>query len=394
MRRIRTTLIIAISLLYFTSCNDKPTDPGGGGGGGGSTSTLVTEIGPADRSTDQPLIVVLRWAVPDSLRRALTYDVYFGPATQQALVASARRYPYWQSYALNPASAYLWRVVARDTAGAEYNSTDWTFETVKDGGSVSEYPVAVGNRWQYSDTGYYDNIFASDSSVLPQIIQDGPIQVDIAGDTMLNLDGSLEQFLMFAHWNRSYFGGDCYDTALYRYKSGKLLLYDENPSCGGFYTPRVVPGSAGATLNEDRMRLIPTSSGAPGGIFTALGSPPPPELLSFEFPLRLGSTWTMRNASSTGGGFDLNIDKTVIDFENVDLDSESFECAVVRWVYHGGDSGLFTGIIVTDYVATVGLVKRTVAQLGLVYTDETNSYVAEYDRVQETALQSYHIAQE
>jgi hypothetical protein len=71
----------------------------------------------------------LSWSCTDPNNDPLVYDLYFGTTTPPPLVASNLGAPNYTPAGLTYLTDYYWRVVARDTAGAERSGPVWTFRT-------------------------------------------------------------------------------------------------------------------------------------------------------------------------------------------------------------------------------------------------------------------------
>ncbi len=95
---------------------------------------------PANTAGNVTLEVTLSWLATDSDGNALKYDVWLGPAAgQMKLVASNLDTPYYRATSLASFSTYLWKIVVRDTAGAENEESPiWQF-TTGDGSSHAPY---------------------------------------------------------------------------------------------------------------------------------------------------------------------------------------------------------------------------------------------------------------
>ena len=78
-----------------------------------------------------------------------------------------------------------------------------------------------------------------------------------------------------------------------------------------------------------------------------------PPLLSLKYPLSVGLEWTFRPA-----GRPWRIDKRVLRRELVQVPAGLYKCFVIQWVYPTQTWG--SSILFLDYVAEIGLVKRSV----------------------------------
>ncbi|HEX5131823.1 MAG TPA: FlgD immunoglobulin-like domain containing protein [Candidatus Krumholzibacteria bacterium] len=83
---------------------------------------------PGNNATDVPAVSVLQWACSDPDGDNLTYRVYFGIGSPPSLVGTGTAKSY-NPGVLAVSQQYHWRIVARDSHGAETSGPEWTFTT-------------------------------------------------------------------------------------------------------------------------------------------------------------------------------------------------------------------------------------------------------------------------
>ncbi len=77
--------------------------------------------------------------------------------------------------------------------------------------------------------------------------------------------------------------------------------------------------------------------------------------LNVKFPLESGIKWTFRHPTETKP---LQIDKTVMGFEPINLKGKIYHCYKISWNYSFDPN--YDGIEITDWISKEGLVKRQV----------------------------------
>ncbi len=121
----------------------------------------------------------LTWSCTDPNNDPLTFDVYFGPSSPPPLAASNLDSPSYAPAMLAYQTDYYWRVVARDTAGAERSGPTWTFRTRPEnfppylspypgpGDGSTNAPLSVSLSWYaYDQDGHpltYDVYFGTEA---------------------------------------------------------------------------------------------------------------------------------------------------------------------------------------------------------------------------------------
>ncbi|HEX5131777.1 MAG TPA: FlgD immunoglobulin-like domain containing protein [Candidatus Krumholzibacteria bacterium] len=144
---------------------------------------------PADGSVDQPVGDLVVWRCSDIDGDTLRYDVYFGTSSPPPLVVDNDPTEGYFPGTLAFSTTYYWRVVARDTHGAEVSGPEWSFvtrpanfpPTVPAGASpwngATNQPRVITLKWSSADAdGHaitYD-VYFGDSAPPPQVAADWP----------------------------------------------------------------------------------------------------------------------------------------------------------------------------------------------------------------------------
>ncbi len=96
---------------------------------GNSPPYVPLVVSPPNGASGILLETVLRWSGADLDGDALVYDVYFGPSTPPPLVARGIAESQYSVSSMEYATAYYWRIVARDVGGLETSGPTWSFAT-------------------------------------------------------------------------------------------------------------------------------------------------------------------------------------------------------------------------------------------------------------------------
>lgn len=107
-----------------------------------SPPNAPSAIMPIPGQTLYPIAGQLRWSCTDPDQQALVFDVYFGTAVNPPLVVTGQPYTALSPGPMQAATTYRWRVVARDTYGAETSGPVWSFTTAS---SSNQQPSTPSN---------------------------------------------------------------------------------------------------------------------------------------------------------------------------------------------------------------------------------------------------------
>ena len=113
---------------------------------GNSPPAVPAIVSPPNGGVNQPLTPTLRWSCSDPNNDPLNYDVYFGTASPPPLLATGVTQLLYPLGTLSPGVLYRWKIVARDSHGAETPGPVWSFTT-----KANALPV-VSNPWPVNGT--------------------------------------------------------------------------------------------------------------------------------------------------------------------------------------------------------------------------------------------------
>ncbi len=128
-----------------------------------SAPSTPSNPGPSDKTTNQPLTVVLSWTCNDPDGDALTYDVYFDTSNNPTTKVSVGKIGKTLNRSnLSIGTTYYWKVVAKDIKGATTEGPVWRFTTQSNrapnvpsnpspSNNATNQPLTITLSWECSD---------------------------------------------------------------------------------------------------------------------------------------------------------------------------------------------------------------------------------------------------
>lgn len=214
-----------------------------------------------------------------------------------------------------------------------------------------EYPLEVGNQWEYVQTQVYD--FRDER---PDSIEQWEFAVEVVRvDTIVD---DILQYHMHGVWMKDTIGGGIYEgtngylntaDGLYlRMSDASLLVLPKTPS-----TRSVAPRGFGA-MPHVPLAGNPDQSASFPIVYE-------PALLVLPYPQSVGARWVFNEFDEPEGAFERMIDGR----EKIATEAGSFDCFRIRFIFPPE----LADISVTDYVAEEGLVRRVIEIPGFITTD-------------------------
>jgi PKD domain len=133
VKSILALLALVLIGVWMIGCSsDGPASPDGGTANRApGTPTIDTEAGaPANGSTDKVISSLLHWQCSDPDGDDLTFDVFFGTATDPPSVATGQTPESYNPGALANSTTYYWKIVAEDPDEETASSAVWSFTTM------------------------------------------------------------------------------------------------------------------------------------------------------------------------------------------------------------------------------------------------------------------------
>lgn len=251
------------------------------------------------------------------------------------------------------------------------------------------YPMKVGYRWDYTKFTQITNFQPDSIAQDYERIDTTTVIVEITGAE--NLRDSIETFVFKS---TEYEGQNQFSSKNY-YKSTKdglyIIAYDNNTGCllihpkKSNFSSIKFRGYNFSSIHE-LSKLIQQQLPIKKVISDSIIFEEPP-VLSLKYPLTEGSKWTYRNDH-----YPFRMDKTIVEKKNINLNSVSFECYHIKWLYDIDHDGEWDDDIwIDDYISKEGLIKRKVSILGIVWTDETCLEIGISDYFEEFILTDVYL---
>lgn len=356
MTHSRTNRLIAVALstlilMVGSGCDDNPvkSDP--------QAPSIRMKESPVNQGIEQPLSLTLIWSSVDPDGDSLLHDVYFGTALLPVLVASDLVDTNYTATGLDHATKYYWRIVARDSTGRQATTGTRSFTTFS-----WVYPLAVGNRWDYSDVLYTWTSYLDRPTVLVPDTVEGHSHVFVSDmDTLFDSLPTYDLRAVLVQDSVEY-----YSDAWFNNVDDGLFLYAFN-GAGSMAVPlKIKPGYTFSLLGQQfnslgeivaAIKQPLTFASASQNDFYLEDTP----VKSLQYPLTIGSQWTVR---TTGNPW--RIDKIVTRQEQIEVPAGQFNAFQIRWLYDLDANGIWDEeITIVDHIADVGLVQRVISVSGV-----------------------------
>jgi len=320
----RLILLILAAFLFVGGCGEEdaaPTEPAPTVTGGGPVGVAL--------GNQAPLHPSLQWARAGKPTDSVTYNVYFGTATDPKVVAAQLADTTFEPGPLQPGARYYWAVAAVVNGAIPAKSPVYSFTTR----TGITYPVATGDRWEYRH----------ESTILGNGIDIEEVRYYRVA--VLGSDGSWSfqpVYVIEEAWFNVDLATVGFDTCYY-FAADSGLFLAAYTDVSGVQPSGLEEGSRRGSLME-RM----TAASSPDGLI--IENPPKP---SFKYPIEVNKEWTFRSGTP-------RIVKKVIGYEIIDVPAGEFGCFVVESKYDSDGNGSFDdNVLHKDYVSEFGLVKRT-----------------------------------
>jgi hypothetical protein len=247
-----------------------------------------------------------------------------------------------------------------------------------------DYPMTIGNQWEYQRTFSYYNIRPDTLTMPPGL--DTAITSTIVMKTARQeiIHDSITTFVFQETLTDG--SQSLMDESYYANVEGDLYFYAyRNP---GFVIPKATAKKRmmfkGMSFSDAReiTSFLTRVASANNNLVDSLIYEIPP-LLSLKYPLQQGSQWTYRYP-----GRPWRIDKRVLNKEAVRVPAGEFDCYRIKWLYDLDNDGSWDeDIIFYDYVCEKGLVKRSISYKDLYLTREDSPEpLGVYDAKDESVL--------
>ena len=252
-----------------------------------------------------------------------------------------------------------------------------------------QYPLEIGSSWQYENnyTISYDSLAISNGLMDSTFYSTGTVEII---DNIVIFDTlNVYDFEM----NVDEYGNICYGNEYYNVDSNLLISYGyNNPT---IITPKVEQKFTflkfkNRNFNNVNEILEWIKNGSSGNKYNKDDDITFDPVTSLSYPLEEDKQWVYRYETCDGEPW--RIDKKIINWEEIEVLAGSFNCWRIRWYNNpfGAGTNWDEDIIQFDFIAEVGLVKRTLDILNIECYDEYNNFIGIMNWSQESTLSNYN----
>ncbi len=271
--------------------------------------------------------------------------------------------------------------------------TSCIFDSNDSDDEAFNYPLTIGNSWQYQRTLY--SYIKPDSGFTDEYIDtalyESTMNAEVARKVELNNGIQAYQITGVVKENFGSFVVDYY----YSNKTDGLYLYAHRNSA--MHLPKKTQGKK-YTFNgrhfsslQELSAYVQQYSGVNFGLSKSssdslLYEEPPVKTLAY--PMEIGTEWTYRKDNNPW-----RMDKRVTDLVNLELDCGTFDCYEIRYLYDLNDDGNWDNDIwILDFIGKKGLVKREIHLLNVATTTQNSEIIRRHDMIDTYWLIDYGMA--
>jgi hypothetical protein len=232
-----------------------------------------------------------------------------------------------------------------------------------DGNMDFEYPLTVGNSWEYdkiytlnfdaeaNSNGYNDTTYYYNGNV--EIVN-----YEVIFDTLevFNFETNLYEDGSLYHGNEYY---NVEDSCLIQFAYTMLYMLKDYEDIRQIYDLLQTGVMSVNYAQRDTIYYDPA--------------------IVFDYPLEMDKQWSYRSSGSS-----ILIDKTIIASKVISVMAGNFNCWEIRWTYP--ESSWIDDINFLDYVSEEGLIKRYIEYNNMECVDEYGNIVGYLDSVMEYIL--------
>lgn len=329
---------------------------------------------PPNRAADIPILASLQWSWPEFNPPSEHFTLYFGSTFPPPLHDSLLTDTTFAVGPLDPGTTYYWRLTAHSDSAVTIASPVWRFTTT----SSLTFPVVIGDTWHYSWYIQYTNFRPDTIGGTHPPITMGHSTTEIVGlDSTI---GNTTGYVFRTDWNADMSSGAEYDfryltaDGLYSYAYSGTSYVGPPKSTGETSRHYVVAGRSYPGMQDLLRSLRRQIAFSAHPTDTVIETPPVWEL---AFPLEVGRTWLYRSRE-LGSAWDMQ--KTVVNVEEVSVPAGEFKCMKIEWLWDVDDDGEWdSNIRGYDYLCSAGYIKREFIIKDVMVTDPYGNILYRHD---------------
>ncbi len=228
-----------------------------------------------------------------------------------------------------------------------------------------QYPLAIGNQWDYQRTFSVEN-FRSDSAGANISIDTSithSVHMEIVRKEVLH--NSIETYVLqeiiienaYRFIDETYFANQDSGLYFYAYNYGGIMIPKATTNKKFIFKGRAF--STVKDITSYITKAIPSNYSLVDSLTYEI-----PPLASLKYPLKSNSEWTYRYSGT-------RIDKKVIGLEQINVRGGKFTCYKIQWLYDmNNDTKWDDDIIFYDYVCEKGLIQRSIFLKDIIVASE------------------------
>ncbi len=384
----KAALIAVIGLLTLISCGEEKGPTGSGG------VYFLQKLYPRNHSVGVSPAVNFTWRPSDSIGGNVNYIIYLDSVYPPGLfdtVGIDTSYRFASYGYLCAGKTYFWKIKAFNDSGKSIVSDIWQFK-VNDN---YIFPIAVGNRWSYTETFNYYN-FEPDS-IRFQFWEPISISGNCEITGTIDFVDSPSVYVFHYDWSDGNYSFGEYDKYMANRQTG-LFYYGNSGSPTWLAPPKT--GLMGQAVFEFNGRTFPSirnmidyfvsDQSVPRQSSAKISVDESHPICELQYPLEIGREWIYRSRALSDSW---EMKKVIVRMVDRPTDFGTIKCYEIKWFWDiDGDGKWDTNIEGYDYVSQIGTVARVFKFYGATLQNYSGEILGTYDFTETYLLTSYYLS--